>query len=305
MLDAPRRSSHHHVPTPPGASVPWPRLPACCSHATAGAGDASARAPEAPWATANGRVLAIVRVNNVVYVGGKFTQMIDRNGTVLTRSHLAAVSAADGHVLPWNPGANNTVRSLAVSTDGKTIYIGGDFTSLGGAPRSHAAAEAAIAPASTRHRGHPAGVGAEGGRLRLHDRAAGRAGVSGRRLPARRQPRPAAAGVGLGGERRAHRVAPEGRRRRAGDPAHVDGSVLFVGGLFHHMNGAHQPHLVAINPASGALAPWKSHPDDSILTLAANALVPVRGRQGRRRARALLHARTPASCAGRSRRTAT
>ncbi len=94
-------------------------------------------APEAPWATANGRVLAIVRVNNVVYIGGKFTQMVDRNGTVLTRSHLAAVSAADGHVLPWNPGANNTVRSLAVSTDGKTIYIGGDFTSLGGRRRGH------------------------------------------------------------------------------------------------------------------------------------------------------------------------
>ena len=179
--------------------------------------------PAAPWATANGRVLAIVRVNGVVYVGGKFTQMIDRDGTVLARNHLAAISAADGHVLPWNPGANNIVRSFAVSTDGKTIYIGGDFTSLGGAPRAHAAAEAAIDPASTVIGGTLRAVGAEGGRLDLHDCADGRAGVSGRRIPARRQPWAAAAGVGFGLDRRAHRLAPEGRRRRAGDPALVHG----------------------------------------------------------------------------------
>jgi hypothetical protein len=99
-----------------------------------------APAPASPWATANGRVLAIVRVNDVVYVGGKFTQMVDTDGTVLARNHLAAVSAIDGHVLPWNPGANGTVRAMAVSVDGKTVYIGGDFTSLGGKPRAHAAA---------------------------------------------------------------------------------------------------------------------------------------------------------------------
>lgn len=108
-----------------------------------------APSPDAPWATANGRVLTIARVNGVVYVGGKFTQMIDPSGAVLARNHLAAISAADGHVLPWNPGANNFVRALAVSTDGTKIYIGGDFTTLGGAARTRLAAEAAIAPAST------------------------------------------------------------------------------------------------------------------------------------------------------------
>ncbi len=134
----------------------------------------------------------------------------------------------------------------------------------------------------------------------------GRAGVPGRRLPARRRPWAAAAGVGLGLDRRAHRrgtrrpTAPCGR-----SCPRPTGSAVFVGGLFHHMNGANQPHLVAINPISGALQPWKSHPE---------RLDPDPDRERARtctratRAAAATCAPTcsgPASCAGRRRRTAT
>jgi hypothetical protein len=237
-------------------------------------------APTAPWATANGRVLTIVRVNGVVYVGGKFTQMIDRDGTVRARNHLAAISAADGHVLPWNPGANNIVRSLAVSTDGKTIYIGGDFTSLGGAPRAHAAAEAAIAPANV----------VTGGTLRHWAPKADGSVYTIAQMGARVYLGGAFLHVGGHGRPRLASVSASSGALTGWHPK-ADGAVrailpaatgwaVFVGGLFHHVNGANQPHLVAINPSSGHLEPWKSHPDDSILTLVANGSYLFAGDKG-------------------------
>jgi trimeric autotransporter adhesin len=237
-------------------------------------------APASPWATTNARVLTIARVNGVVYVGGKFTQVTDTNGTILARNHLAAISAADGHVLPWNPGANDFVRALTVSIDGKTIYIGGDFTTLGGAARSRLAAEATIAPTSTTTTGtlrpwKPAADEAVyaitqlGGRVYLggnflHISGAGR-------------PRLAAVAASSGALTGWHPKADGPVRALLPSPT---GSVIFAGGLFHHVNGANEQHLVAIDPASGALHPWKSHPGDSVLALAENSSYLYAGDKG-------------------------
>ena len=239
-----------------------------------------APAPAAPWATTNGRVLTIARVNGVVYVGGKFTQVTDTNGTVLARNHLAAISAADGHVLPWNPGANDFVRALTVSIDGKTIYIGGDFTTLGGAARSRLAAEATISPTSTTTTGtlrawNPAADEAVyaitqlGGRVYL--------GGNFLHISGRGRPRLASVAASSGALTGWHPKADGAVRALLPSPT---GSVIFAGGLFHHVNGANAQHLVAIDPASGALHPWKSHPGDSVLALAENSSYLYAGDKG-------------------------
>ena len=96
--------------------------------------------PDATWQT-NGRVDAVAYLGNTVYLGGSFTAVRDpAGGNVTTRNRLAAFDAATGALLPWNPGANNTVRALAVSPAGTRVYAGGAFTSAGGATRYRVAA---------------------------------------------------------------------------------------------------------------------------------------------------------------------
>lgn len=231
-------------------------------------------APQTPWAQPNGRVTAIARVNNVVYLGGKFTQVTDTDGTtVLNRNHLAAVSALDGHVLAWNPGANSVVRALAVSSDGTTIYIGGDFTTLGGAPRSRLAAEAAIAPTSTTTTGTlrrwaPKADGSVYALAPLDGRVY--LGGAFRHVNGTRRLRLAAVNATTGALSRWTPTADNDVYTLLPSPA---GGRIFAGGSFRRINGVLAPNLAAIDLGSGRLTPWKSHPSGygHVLSLAENA----------------------------------
>ncbi|MDD3735366.1 MAG: PQQ-binding-like beta-propeller repeat protein, partial [Candidatus Pacebacteria bacterium] len=87
---------------------------------------------------ANGFVdaLAVSSDGKTLYVGGYFTFIGGKK-----RNNIAALDASTGEVNEgWNPGANDAVRALAVSRDGETLYVGGDFTSIGGKKRNGIAA---------------------------------------------------------------------------------------------------------------------------------------------------------------------
>ena len=96
---------------------------------------AGASVPSSPRRAAgfDGRVRVAVAAGNGVYLGGAFTRATDVDGRVVARNRLAAVDAATGALLPWNPGADKTVYAMAVA--GSTVYMGGDFTRVGGAAR--------------------------------------------------------------------------------------------------------------------------------------------------------------------------
>ncbi|MCB0120147.1 MAG: hypothetical protein KDD72_14035, partial [Anaerolineales bacterium] len=89
--------------------------------------------------TANGIILPIVPDGaGGVYIGGNFTQLTPAGGgPAVTRNRIARINA-DGSIHPWNPDANGGVNDLAVS--GNTVYVGGNFTSIGGQARNYIAA---------------------------------------------------------------------------------------------------------------------------------------------------------------------
>ena len=255
-------------------------LAVCALAAAAPALAVPTAAPVSPWAQPNGRVVAIARVGGVVYIGGQFTQVLDSDGTtVLPRNHLAAISAADGHVLPWNPGANGTVRALSVSTDGRTIYIGGAFTTLGGVARQRLAAEAAVSPTSS----------STGTLLGWAPRADdgvsalvplnGRVYLGGAFLRVNGSGRPRLAAVNaVTGALAAWKPRADGVVNAL--LASPNGSRLFVGGSFKHLDGKAAARIGALNPTSGKLLRWASHPKGRVWSLAENASMVFAGDGG-------------------------
>jgi trimeric autotransporter adhesin len=99
--------------------------------------------PDDPTCETNGRVNAVAYLGGTIYIGGSFTQVRNCGGdpTVVTRNRLAAFDAATGALrTSWNPSANGVVRALKVSPAGTRIYVGGDFSTVGGAVRARVAA---------------------------------------------------------------------------------------------------------------------------------------------------------------------
>ena len=85
------------------------------------------------WQT-NGRVNAVEVVGNTAYLGGEFTSLRPAGNSLtkgaVTRDYAAAIDLTTGALLPWNPDANGPVRAIAAT--GSTVYLGGEFTNVGG-----------------------------------------------------------------------------------------------------------------------------------------------------------------------------
>lgn len=95
------------------------------------------------WQT-NGQVTAIAVVGGIVYVGGRFTSVRlpgrPLGSGEIARNHLAAFNASTGSLITaFNPNVNAAVHALEPSADGQTLYIGGDFSTVGGVARNRLA----------------------------------------------------------------------------------------------------------------------------------------------------------------------
>lgn len=90
-----------------------------------------------PTVQINGVVWAQVMIGNVVYAGGEFTSARPAGAAAGTnetpRKNLLAYDITTGKlVTKFVPGAfNGAIRTLAVSSDKKTLYVGGSFTKVG------------------------------------------------------------------------------------------------------------------------------------------------------------------------------
>jgi hypothetical protein len=96
------------------------------------------------WQT-NAPVTALLAVGGVLYVGGEFTSVRLPGRPVgsgeIVRHYLAAFEAGTGRlIVGFNHPLDAPVHALAASPDGRTIYVGGDFSTIDGVARSRVAA---------------------------------------------------------------------------------------------------------------------------------------------------------------------
>jgi hypothetical protein len=86
-----------------------------------------------PAADRAGLVLSVAEAAGKVFLAGEFTGMVaPGRGGVVSRQYMAALDAATGELLPWNPLPDGPVRAMALSPDGRRLYVGGTFETIGG-----------------------------------------------------------------------------------------------------------------------------------------------------------------------------
>jgi hypothetical protein len=94
------------------------------------------------------QIRQLVQCGGTMYAVGTFTE-IKQGSTTYTRNNAFSFSAtAPFAVTPWDPDVNGTVDTIAFNgTDCSTAYLGGHFTTVGGAAAKNIAAVDAAAGA--------------------------------------------------------------------------------------------------------------------------------------------------------------
>ncbi len=212
--------------------------------ATAGATIASK--PLDTWQT-NGRVLAVLQIGSITYVGGKFTQISDHSGQTQAVLNLAAFNAS-GNPTSWAPQANAAVKSIAPGPGG-TIIVGGSFTKIDGKGRNHLAdiePNGTIVPKSTwagAANGDIQALAVQGSRLYLGGTFSLVEGATRNFL--------AAVSLADGSLDGGWTPSVDGRV----DGLAANGSRVVAGGFFSTVDGVNQASLAALDPSSGNFQP--------------------------------------------------
>ncbi len=128
-------------------------VPMLVAAPTAQALDSPVGFTSAPLSTyqTNGVVRAVVSNGSSVFIGGKFTKLRPPGAAAgtseITRTNVAVLDAATGAPKSCAPAVTHTtspssaiVRTLELSPDKKTLYVGGFFNRVAGAARTHLAA---------------------------------------------------------------------------------------------------------------------------------------------------------------------
>jgi outer membrane protein assembly factor BamB len=218
----------------------------------------------------NGPVYAIVRVGDLTVIGGSFSKV----GRV-DRQNIAALRP-DGTLDPdFTPEVNGTVRALAASADGTRVFVGGLFTSAGGAARANlAAVDADTGAAVAGWQADTVGDGPEvyglavsGSRLYVGGRYSGIDGSQRRRL--------AAVDTGTGDVITTFRPSPNGVVKAV--RVSPDATKVYAGGSFTEIGGQVRLHSTAEVLAStgDATAFNPSQGGGKVVTI---GLIPTGGR---------------------------
>src|SRR6266581_3446191 len=99
--------------------------------------------PDPQMPGVDGRVWAMVRIGDTVYVGGSFNNVLLPGGGSAVRHDLAAFGI-DGTLKSWAPSVAGAPGQqglvFALATNGTAIYVGGDYAAINGVTRADLAA---------------------------------------------------------------------------------------------------------------------------------------------------------------------
>jgi outer membrane protein assembly factor BamB len=220
------------------------------------------------WQT-NGRVETVVISGSTAYLGGEFTSVRPSGDPVGTgevaRNHAAAIDLSTGALLPWDPNANSTVQTIAVS--GSTVYLGGTFGTVGG--KTHARVAAVDATTGVPDQVFKAKTNGE-----VMSLAVGPSGLymGGAFTQADKIARNYLAEVDLSTGALVTSFTATASARVNAVALTTDGTRLVVAGTFTSLDGSIlQRFIGAVSPSTGALLAWANHPGYQITTLAVDA----------------------------------
>jgi hypothetical protein len=211
---------------------------------------AIAARPTATWQT-NGRVIAILDLRGITYVGGAFTRVSDHAGHTAAVANLAAFDGTGNLLAVWRPHANGAVKALAA--DGSRILAGGAFTAIDGRKARHLALLSATG-SLTAFKGHTNkeidALTVGGGRVYAGGSFT-RAGGASRSY--------AAAFDASGGALTSWNPKVDGRVKAIV----ATSAKVVLGGTFTHVGGGR----AAVDPVTGAPAAWRTHAAAKVIDL--------------------------------------
>jgi hypothetical protein len=221
---------------------------------TAAAQDTLNGLASSSWQT-NGTVWAIASAHGAVYLGGDFTSVRPPGAPAGTgevpRNHMAAFDAATGELLPFDPNIDDDVRTMTASADGSTLYVGGDFRTVGDVHVTRLVAfDTATGALITRWK--PTAWSG----VRALELIGDTLYVGGIFNTMSGQPRSHIGAVDAGGSGALREWAPPVDATVLALAASDDGTKLFVGGRFTAVNGQPQHAVAAVDPVSGSTLPF-------------------------------------------------
>lgn len=214
-------------------------------------------------------------LGNTVYVVGKFTRVRPAGSSAgqneVVRNNIVAYDLTTGALkTSFNPNLNAQAYAVAAAPDGSRLYVGGDFTSVGGTAKSRVAAldpttGALIGGFAARTDGSVRALAATSSTVYIGGSFSSVNGTSRARLAAVR----ASDGLLLGGFKPTMTGNPNSSPRVNALQLSPTGDRLVVGGNFVTLNGSDRPGygLGMVNATTG-----------SSLALAANNVVRNAGK---------------------------